>query len=197
MKSKPKLTRFLVITVISLSTCLIFITIPRLPLQAEEPQVATNWQQASFPVENFQAYTSPYGYRISPTTGRQEFHYGLDIAAPLGSYVRSWWSGQVVELSDNTNCGTQITIQSGDWQHIYCHLNGYIVDGEQGRYLVDTEKGVQVWQGQKISTGARIARVGMTGATTGPHLHWALKYRGIFKDPADILRAMYVNHRSS
>uniref|UniRef100_UPI0030DA2D41 M23 family metallopeptidase n=1 Tax=Cyanothece sp. BG0011 TaxID=2082950 RepID=UPI0030DA2D41 len=49
------------------------------------------WQYASFPVENFQTYTSGYGYRTSPITGQSQFHRGLDMAAPLGSYVRNWW----------------------------------------------------------------------------------------------------------
>ena len=43
----------------------------------------TLWQQASFPVENFQAYTSAFGYRTSPTGGGgSQFHYGLDAYSP-------------------------------------------------------------------------------------------------------------------
>jgi murein DD-endopeptidase MepM/ murein hydrolase activator NlpD len=58
--------------------------------QADAGELAAAvWAGASFPVENFQTYTSPFGYRRAPDGGyRQEFHYGLDMAAPNGSYIR-------------------------------------------------------------------------------------------------------------
>ncbi len=177
---------------------LIFLSIVTLQqqLQALEPlkqpaQIASIWRKASFPVETFQAYTSGFGYRTDPITGKSQFHNGLDIAAPLGSYVRNWWTGQVVALSDNTACGTMVKIQSGQWQHTYCHLNGQVDSNADGTYLLDADGGIQLWLGQQVPVGARIARVGMTGRTTGPHLHWILVYNGEYVDPADILRAMY------
>jgi murein DD-endopeptidase MepM/ murein hydrolase activator NlpD len=61
------------------------------------------------------AYTSGFGYRRSPTDASGwEFHRGLDIAGPEGSYIRNWWAGYVVEVSDHTACGTLIKIQSGN-----------------------------------------------------------------------------------
>lgn len=160
-------------------------------VQAQTIPVTASWRQASFPVENFQAYTSGYGYRMHPISGDTRFHRGLDLAAPLGSYVRSWWSGQVVSLSDHTGCGTMITIQSGKWTHIYCHLMGSVENTAKGTVLVDRSGGIVLWQGQNVPAGARIARVGMTGRTTGPHLHWELKYNGNHIDPADVLRQMF------
>ena len=156
------------------------------------------WQGGSFPVENFQAYTSPFGYRRSATGGSgREFHRGLDMAAPEGSYIRNWWAGQVVNLSDNTNCGTSITIQSGEWKHVYCHMKGHIEGASSGRYLIDRTGGIQLWEGQQVPSGARIGRVGMTGRTTGPHLHWGLKYANEYIDPALVLRAMYAQQPGS
>ena len=156
------------------------------------------WQAASFPVENFLAYTSPFGYRSSATGGYgSEFHSGLDMAAPEGSYIRNWWTGQVVEVSDDTACGTSIKIQSGDWKHVYCHMKGHTETRASGRYLIDREGGIQIWEGQQIPTGARIGRVGMSGRTTGPHLHWAVKYASDYIDPARVLRAMYSQQRGS
>jgi murein DD-endopeptidase MepM/ murein hydrolase activator NlpD len=150
------------------------------------------WQGASFPVENFQGYTSPFGYRQSPDGSyNQEFHRGLDMAAPEGSYIRSWWTGKVVEVSDNSACGTSVVIQSGDWEHIYCHMKGHVDADSRGNYVIDRSGGVQIWEGQTIAAGARIGRVGMTGRTTGPHLHWGLKYSRQWVDPALVLRAMY------
>jgi murein DD-endopeptidase MepM/ murein hydrolase activator NlpD len=170
-----------------------------LPTNAQYTQTATSsslWQSASFPVENFQAYTSGFGYRISPVTGQNQFHQGLDMAAPLGSYVRSWWTGTIVSLSDNTGCGTMIKIQSGQWTHVYCHLMGSVRSTPQGRYLVDQAGGIILAEGQMVPAGARIARVGMSGQTTGPHLHWGLIYGNEPIDPALVLQRMY-GQRSS
>ncbi|MEM8545666.1 MAG: M23 family metallopeptidase [Cyanobacteria bacterium P01_H01_bin.119] len=163
-------------------------------LESGQPQtMLTAWSTASFPVENFQAYTSPFGYRNSPYGGGRQFHYGLDLAAPSGSYIRNWWTGEVVEVSDNTACGTSIVIQSGDWRHIYCHMQGRVVTQGGRRTIVDRQGGIQISVGHQVASGTRIGRVGMTGRTTGPHLHWALKYRGSWVDPALVLRAMYNN----
>lgn len=167
--------------------------------QVDPAQVAINeWRGASFPVENFQAYTSPFGYRRSPTGGySQEFHYGLDMAAPQGSYIRNWWAGKVVEVSDDSNCGTSVVVESGNWLHIYCHMQGHVDVDSKGRYMIDREGGVQIWEGQDIPAGTRIGRVGMTGRTTGPHLHWGLKFNSNWVDPALVLRAMYASQQNA
>ncbi|HEY9696346.1 MAG TPA: M23 family metallopeptidase [Trichocoleus sp.] len=173
---------------------------PQQPVSQINPiQVATgNWFGASFPVENFQAYTSPFGYRNSATGGyTQEFHYGLDMAAPEGSYVRNWWAGKIVEVTDDTNCGTSVVVESGHWTHIYCHMQGHVEEDQNGRYMLDREGGLQIQVGQPIAAGARIGRVGMTGRTTGPHLHWGLKYDSNWVDPALVLRAMYSNQQQA
>jgi murein DD-endopeptidase MepM/ murein hydrolase activator NlpD len=154
-------------------------------------QPTGQWLDASFPVENFQAYTSPFGYRQSPTTGKLQFHRGLDLAAPIGSYIRNWWGGQIIELSDHTACGTMIIIQSGQWEHIYCHLKGKVQETSEGLVLIDREGGIRLKQGQQVATGMRIGRIGMTGRTTGPHLHWGLRYAGEYIDPGLVLREMY------
>ncbi|MGF1487779.1 MAG: M23 family metallopeptidase [Prochloraceae cyanobacterium] len=152
---------------------------------------AATWRNASFPVENFQTYTSLFGYRTNPVTGKRQFHSGIDIAAPLGSTIRAWWGGEIVKLSDNTACGTAITIASGNWHHVYCHLKGSVKTDRTGTYLIDRSGGIILKLGQTISTGTRIGRVGMTGRTTGPHLHWGVKYNGKYVDPALILNQMY------
>ncbi len=162
--------------------------------EAQSTEVATrsSWQRASFPVENFQGYTSAFGYRTSPTGGyTTEFHKGLDLAAPEGSYIRSWWAGKVIEVSDHTRCGTSVVVRSGEWEHVYCHMQGHVGRDFNGRYMSDRTGGIQIWEGQQVQAGARIGRVGMTGRTTGPHLHWGLKYTRQLVDPALVLRAMY------
>lgn len=168
-------------------------------LEVETNQLASNnWRGASFPVENFQAYSSAFGYRPSATGGSSwEFHRGLDMVAPQGSYIRNWWTGKVVKVADKTTCGTYVVIQSGNWQHTYCHMQGRVQVQGGGRYMLDREGGIQIREGQQVVSGARIGRVGMTGRTTGSHLHWILKYASDYVDPALVLRAMYARQSSN
>jgi murein DD-endopeptidase MepM/ murein hydrolase activator NlpD len=70
-------------------------------------------------------------------------------------------------------------------------MQGYVEKDGRGRYLSDRAGNLQIWEGQAITAGTRIGRVGMTGRTTGPHLHWGLKYSSNWVDPALVLRAMY------
>ncbi len=190
---KRRLALFL--AVFCLTSVAVFSLHPAFGQQVAQRQVTSNslWKEASFPVENFQAYTSGFGYRPNPLGSGEEFHAGLDIAAPLGSYIRNWWGGKVLVVSDDTGCGTMIVLQSGEWQHRYCHMQGgvEVIDGR--RYLVDKAGSIAIAEGEDVPTGARIGRVGMTGWTTGPHLHWGLKYGGDWVDPAEVLRAMYAS----
>ena len=173
-------------------------TVKAVEVDASQVATSNNWGGASFPVENFQTYSSPFGYRRSATGGPGwEFHRGLDLVAPQGSYIRNWWTGKVVKVSDKTGCGTHIVIKSGDWQHTYCHMKGRVEAHAGNRYLIDREGGIQIWEGQQVSAGTRIGRVGMTGRTTGPHLHWGLKYANNYVDPALVLRAMYAQQSSN
>lgn len=150
------------------------------------------WNSASFPLEQFQAYTSPFGYRRSiDGYNFNEFHYGLDLAAPRGSYIRNWWTGTVVEVSDDSNCGTSVVVEAGEWLSIYCHMEGYVEVANGERYMIDREGGLRIAEGSVVQAGERVGRVGMTGRTTGPHLHWGLKYNNNWVDPALVLRAMY------
>ena len=169
-------------------------------VQAQEVALGSStmlWTQASFPVENFQTYTSPFGYRRDPYSGSQRFHYGLDLAAPNGSYIRNWWAGEVLWVEDQGACGTSVAIQSGEWTHIYCHMHGRVEGSGQSRTLVDRQGGVQLRSGQAVPAGARIGRVGMTGRTTGPHLHWGMKYQDNWIDPALVLQAMYLSQQAA
>lgn len=159
--------------------------------QIEQIAFANNWRNASFPVENFEGYTSAFG----PRSGG--FHYGLDLAAPSGSYIRNWWGGKVVEVWEDSRCGTGIAIKSGNWEHIYCHVQGGVGKSNGRNYFMDRSGGIILWEGQQLAAGARIARVGMTGRTTGPHLHWGLKYGGRWVDPGLILREMYAQQSRS
>ncbi|AFY55659.1 metalloendopeptidase-like membrane protein [Rivularia sp. PCC 7116] len=150
------------------------------------------WANASFPVEKFQGYTSGFGYRRSPRNRRRvQFHNGLDIAAPKGSYVRNWFAGKVIKVGDRGACGTHIIIKSGSWKHSYCHLQGRVARINGRLYMIDRAGGIKIAKNQQVPSGMRIGRIGMTGRTTGPHLHWVIRYNNRYVDPGAVLRQMY------
>ncbi len=113
-------------------------------------------------------FTSRFGYRISPFTGRPALHTGLDIAAAPGSPVYSPADGIVTFAGYDEGYGKMITVD-----------HGY---GVTTRYGHNAQIYVQV--GQKVSRWDVIASVGNTGRSTGPHLHYEVRVNGVPRDPA-------------
>lgn len=172
----------------ALVCCAVVAALPPAAAWARQPG---RWIQGVFPVVGFAGYTSGYGLRVHPLSGSLRSHDGIDIAAPLGAPVRSWWSGRLVELIQDNGCGTGLVVRSGDYEHIYCHL--------AGRVEANTVRSgpVVLRIGQRLAAGQTIGHVGLSGATTGPHLHWGLRYRGAWLDPARVLRAMAASRLQS
>lgn len=154
------------------------------PASASLASGQRGWIRGVFPVASFAGFTSGFGLRLHPLTGNLRAHDGIDIAAPLGSPVRSWWSGRVREVISDGGCGNGLLIRSGDYEHIYCHLGGRAGGGlyRSGPVLLG--------EGDRVAAGQTIGHVGVSGASTGPHLHWGLRYRGAWLDPVRVLRAM-------
>lgn len=161
-----------------------------LPAMAAPAQDEPRWRRGVFPVVSFFGYTSHFGLRAGPGGGSQP-HYGLDISAPLGSPIRNWWGGVVTDVLAGGACGNGLVISSGPYEHLYCHLAGEVTGGvyRSGEVLVAS--------GQRLQAGELIGHVGITGRTTGPHLHWGIRYRGQWLDPAVILRAMAMARRGA
>jgi murein DD-endopeptidase MepM/ murein hydrolase activator NlpD len=144
-----------------------------LPAPASENALAL-WRQVSFPLENFSGFSSRFGWRTSPTGARRrEFHSGLDMPAPVGTYIRAWADGQVRTVRYDGRCGWHVVVTSGDWTSTYCHISA-----------------VGVQEGRTVRAGEVVAAVGSTGRSTGPHLHWTLRHRGKLVDPELVLQAM-------
>lgn len=103
--------------------------------------------------------TSYYGYRNDPFTGRRRFHYGIDIANRSGTTVTATMGGVVADIGDRpTGYGKYVIIRHGyGFQSLYAHLDR-----------------VTVWEGQRVSQGAKIGEMGNTGRSTGPHLHFSI-----------------------
>lgn len=114
--------------------------------------------------------SSPYGYRIHPITGKRAMHYGVDISAPVGTFVYAMTDGKVVMARGNGTAGNEIKIDHGN--------------GLQTRYLHMDKRTVKV--GDTIKAGQVIGTVGDTGRVTGPHLHFEVKVNGKTINPAKI-----------
>ena len=115
--------------------------------------------------------TSRYGMRISPFTNKPQFHAGLDIAGAEGTTVIAPADGRVVFVGERGPMGNSIVIDHGHGMRTqYGHLH-------------DTS----VRLGQTVSRGDRIATLGNTGRSTGPHLHYVVEVNGRTKDPLDYI----------
>lgn len=111
--------------------------------------------------------TSGYGSRISPFTGDQKAHLGLDIAAPVGTPILAPADGVVIFSGKKDGYGNFVMI-----------AHGY---GIVSRYGHSQQNMVQ--PGQRVRRGEQIATVGMTGRTTGPHLHYEVWIDGKSQNP--------------
>ena len=123
-----------------------------------------------FPLDT-QVVTSRFGPRVSPITGQRHFHRGLDLAAPFGSNVYAAQAGIVSFRGYNSILGNYIILNhSGNIQTVYGHLDS-----------------IKVQLNQNVSSGMLIGSVGVTGAVTGPHLHFEVRERGEARDPENFL----------
>lgn len=124
----------------------------------------------TYPLVQRSRVTSLYGWRYLEITGRR-FHHGIDLAAPVGTAILASKAGQVSRAG---------------WVGTY----GYAVyidhnDGTQTRYAHMSSVAVQA--GQYVNQSEVIGRVGSTGLSTGPHLHFELRVNGYSVDPREYL----------
>ena len=111
--------------------------------------------------------TSRFGYRISPFTGRREFHKGFDIANRKGTPIIATANGTVTFASKKGAYGNTVVIDHGH--------------GMVTRYA-HTQK-ILVKRNDKVKRGDTIALVGSTGRSTGPHVHYEVHLNGIPVNP--------------
>ena len=127
--------------------------------------------QFMWPVPSSHSISSPYGYRVHPIYGTKKFHSGIDIPAPTGTTIVAADSGTVILASYGYNGGY------GNYV-IVSHGNGYTT-----RYAHCSSLSVSV--GQQVSKGQKIASVGSTGASTGPHCHFEVRINGETQNPSN------------
>jgi hypothetical protein len=115
--------------------------------------------------------SSPFGPRRNPVTGNFAVHQGLDLAAPEGTEVYAVRDGEVVELGADPIYGNFIIIRHGEtWASLYGHLSKF-----------------EISLRSRVRSGTLIGRVGSTGQSTGPHLHFELRQNGRAQDPGRLL----------
>ena len=116
--------------------------------------------------------SSPYGIRTDPFNSKQkEFHTGMDIAAPKGTYIKASFDGVVIKSESSSNAGNFIRISSANnIETLYAHNQFNLVK-----------------EGDRVLAGQIIATVGDTGKATGPHIHFEFVADGTRYNPAYIL----------
>jgi len=113
-----------------------------------------------FPLAIPAPITSVFGWRIHPVTGEPRFHAGTDLGAPLGTPVLAAYAGRVALADFLGGYGLAIALEhnGGAQQTLYGHLSEIFVQ-----------------PGQWVKQGTAIGRVGNTGMSTGPHLHFEFR----------------------
>ncbi|MCL2766329.1 MAG: M23 family metallopeptidase, partial [Peptococcaceae bacterium] len=123
-----------------------------------------------WPVPGHYAVTSNYGMRTHPVTGEIRMHSGIDIGAPSGVPVVSVSNGIVITASWVSGYGNYVSVKDQFNEYSYAHLNS-----------------ISVRTGQEVSVGTELGKVGSTGISTGPHLHFEIKTNGSYIDPLTLL----------
>ena len=121
----------------------------------------------TWPAPSYTRISDDYGTRIHPILGVQQFHNGIDMAAPGGSPILAAYDGTVVAAAYSNSMGNYIMIDHGDSLYtIYMHASALYVS-----------------KGQEVSKGQKIAAVGSTGRSTGNHLHFSVRKNGSYVSP--------------
>lgn len=139
-------------------------------LSQEEQDILDVKNTTSFivPVEGY--ISSKFGIRNPTTSTVPKNHTGLDIAAISGTIIRSATDGVVIQNSSQGDYGNHLKIKIGDVTMVYAHC-----------------KTLYVNEGENVTQGQRIAEVGTTGNSTGPHLHFEIRKADRFVDPQKII----------
>ncbi len=123
------------------------------------------------PIE-FSRVTSGFKMRFHPILQVWRAHLGVDYAAPTGTPVRSVGDGAVEFAGVQNGFGNVVKVKhQNQTSTVYAHLSK-----------------INVRQGQPISQGQNVGLVGMTGMSTGPHLHFEYRVKGVYQDPQTIAR---------
>lgn len=120
-----------------------------------------------WPTPGYYTITSPFGMRLHPILKTYRVHTGMDIGAPMGSFVLVANSGVVSKATYSASYGNLVMINHGNGiSTAYAHGSEILVE-----------------EGQEVNRGDVIMKVGSTGWSTGPHLHFEIIVNGVKIDP--------------
>lgn len=126
-----------------------------------------------WPIPGYTTITSYYGMRVHPITGVYKLHSGVDVGAPTGAKFVAMADGTVVKAAYTTGYGNMVIIDHGGGiQTLYAHGSAIIAS-----------------QGQKVSAGDPVLKVGSTGYSTGPHAHFEVRVNGNTVNPLNYVSA--------
>lgn len=146
-------------------------TIALIESQALEDRIRKNLLPTSLPVDA-EWNASTYGWRIDPFTGERAMHEGVDFVAAPGTAIRAAAAGVVISAELHPQYGNLVEIDHGrELTTRYAHASRIFVKS-----------------GQLVRRGQKIAEVGTTGRSTGPHLHFEVRVNGIAQNPDRFLR---------
>lgn len=141
------------------------------PRNASYQRVAVSAPAAS-PLAADAMITSGYGERVHPISGAWDFHTGIDLAAAAGTNIYPVYPGTVTAVGSSKSYGNYVKIRHTDnLETIYCHCEAVLCR-----------------EGDRVSSGDVIGRVGSTGVSTGPHLHLSVLAEGYYIDPMNLYR---------
>jgi murein DD-endopeptidase MepM/ murein hydrolase activator NlpD len=149
--------------------------------EAEVARRAAEWLRfvpSDAPVEGGVITSSFSAGRYHPIRRRVQPHVGIDIAAPQGAPVRASADGAVHAVAENATYGLTVDVRHGGSGFLtrYAHLSH-----------------IAVRPGQALQRGEMLGRVGSTGLSTGPHLHYEVFYQGWRRDPVAFLPSLPVD----
>ncbi|ANJ66479.1 hypothetical protein A9404_02975 [Halothiobacillus diazotrophicus] len=140
-------------------------------LDSDMKAIMRNMIPSGFPVQDFR-WSDSFGWRIHPITHKREFHKGQDLAAPTGTPVYAPADGVVAYSGYEKGYGNLIEIDHGfGFTTRYGHLSKMLVS-----------------KGQVVTKGTKIATIGDTGLSTGPHLHFEVRFLGEPLNPTPFMR---------
>ncbi|MBE5883570.1 MAG: peptidase M23 [Lachnospiraceae bacterium] len=127
--------------------------------------------QFKFPLASYTRISDDYGMRMHPTLHVEQFHNGVDFAAPKGTAIYAAYDGKVVAATYSATMGNYVMIDHGDNLYtIYMHASALYVS-----------------KGDIVVRGETIAAVGTTGRSTGNHLHFGVRKDGSYVSPWNYL----------
>ena len=126
--------------------------------------------ELTWPVPGHTRVTSPFGSRMHPVFRVMRHHNGIDIGAPHGANVVAADRGTVIRSAYNSSFGNYIVISHGNMNTLYAHLSTRSVRA-----------------GDTVQRGQTIGRIGSTGTSTGPHLHFEVHVNGQRVNPMRFL----------